>query len=368
MLIFLYSIVIITNFIFAFKVFVIPLNRSVHKSNLLIVLITFILFYLLMAGYRNNSGLTNDLLNNQAEYYLVNSFNISNYEPIFVFLMRVGGLLSLDFYSWRALMIFIALLILFVSALKWTPNPHFIFAMFGTNLLIQSSHLFRNFLALSLFFMGQCIYKYSESRYRKVFFITLFIFSGLIHASFLLYLPLLLIDTKFFKSNKHIIFYSVFFLCLLLFFFGSQIPGLNFIASKIGISRLDVYLQNRTTFGFILFILLHLLSLFSIFLIKKRQFLTKGNEISFNFQLISVIYYPLFMIDGTFIRLVRNLLLDVYSTQGEYLIDDIKDKRKINYIFFIIFFSISWVVVNYFVQSKPEIIFYPFFSDNIYFK
>ncbi|MGI1771417.1 EpsG family protein [Streptococcus uberis] len=368
MIIFLYLATVTINFIFGSKVFINPLNKYKNKYDVIVIIFTFIVFYILMSGYRNNSGLTNDVLNNQLEYNIVNSYKVSTYEPLYVILMKIGRFFYLDFYTWRNVMILWALILLFYTTLKWVQNPHFLFAMFATNLLIQSSHIFRNFLALSVFFLGLCIYKYTEKKSKKFWFIFYTILASLIHSSYLVYFAILLIDSNIYQKNKKIIYFGVAIFCLIIFFNGTQMPGIDFIISKMGVDRLVIYFQNHTRFGFILFIILHMTSLFSIWLIRKNGFKTKSNKVSLDINYITIIFYPLFMIDGTFIRLVRNLLLEIYSTQGDYLIDSTVNRKKLEYLLYTIIFSIFWFLITYFIQSKPEILYYPFFTDNIYFK
>ena len=367
MVLFIYVSLILANLFIGLRRYFHPFNKSKNRLNVIIFILSFIGFCILLIGYRNFSGLSNDLLNNQAEYNSFLNYRESGYEIIYRWLMGLGRINQLDFYTWRATVLFAGLLLHFFCIYKWLPNPHLYLSFFSMFYLIQSAELYRNFIAFVIFFTGGTIYLYSKVKHKNITFGIFILIAGFIHSSYLLYFIFLIFNRKVSQKTINMLISIVLLFCVFIFINGNKIPGLTLITSFLGDSRLMNYFDAPTRFGFIIFFLLHFSSLFLFRYMEKYGIKSEAIMLTKKMTLVTMLFFPLYMIDGTFIRIGRNLLPFLYGVQGEYILDKSSDRKKIIYLVFTFLAVSFWMYDRFFISSRPEVLFYPFFTDNIFF-
>lgn len=358
----IYFLLLLSNFLFAFRK-----RDSKKKNNIsyLLLIYSFVSMFLLLAGYRNNSGLTNDLIFNELEY---NTFSITSttYEYGYVVLMMLGKFLLLDFYLWRSVLIFCSLLLLFYTIKKYSTNPHFVLFMYSMMYLFQSAHLFRNFLAFAIFQVGISIYFYSDDNYRKFKFMVAILLAASIHSSFILYLPIIFLDSKLLNSrNIKVLTLSGLFVTMLVVIFGRKMLSTLILNSFA--SRLQVYFNSSVGLGAFLFLILHVSIIVMTYITVRVVEKNIIYERIYRFNLLFFILSPMYFIDGTFIRIARNVLPINYFLQGDYL-NDLRvplENRKL-YLILSLMLLLFWFYITYFYSSRPDVILIPFFKDNIY--
>ena len=345
------------------------------RINLPIFLLSFISIFLLIAGYRNTSGLSNDLYYYEFEYEKFLNGSLSQYEIGYRALMKLGGMVTDDFYLFRSILIFLSLLLLFISTIRNAPSPHYVIALFSTYLVILSAEQFRYFIAFSLFVVAFNTLLFSDYKLKKLTSILYLGLASSIHFSFIIYFIFIILfkEKSVGINNERILAIVTFAFCTLIFINGNTIPGLNFLISEIDDSKIQIYLSQKTEFGFILIFLLHAASLLLSGWALKMSKNTNNEKISRKIKLVhqinilSVLFFPLFMIQITFYRLVRNLLIFNYI-----LISGIAVSKTIKLNYRILFLLLSWTSVFFWIyfdlifKTPIEALLIPFFTENYY--
>ncbi|MGX7108530.1 EpsG family protein [Facklamia miroungae] len=361
-----YALLFILNLLFGIKRFFLPNNFFRARRSIFLMILSYIGCFLLIAGYRNFSGLSSDLVNNEHEYMNLITYDTSIYEPGYVLLMKAGSIFSLDFYSWRNLIIGIALLMIFIPIFKFSKNPHFVLSFFSSYLIIVSAEQFRNFIGFCVLTYGLIYYLYSDQKYKRTKFIVITIIAGTIHSLFYIYLVLVLIDKTFSLKTIHRIIFLVLVFCVFIFINNNSIPGLNILLNILGDSRATIYLSQHTRFGFAFPMLFHLINtLLSYLAFKKSK--DKSNHVNiYKANLITMIFFPLYMLQTTFSRISRNLLIINYMTQGDYIVEGRPSANKLGYVLISLIGLFIWFYFSLFYLTNPEAVFKPFFEDNIF--
>ncbi|WP_424769277.1 EpsG family protein [Paenibacillus sp. sgz302251] len=349
-------------------------NNIKINTNPLILFLSFIIVFLLMSGYRNTSGLSNDLLYTELEYKNIINGLVSNYEIGYVLLMKVGGIFTQDFYTFRSMIIGIFLLLLFWSIRKWAPSPHYVIALFSSYLVILSSEQLRYFLAFIIFVIGLLILLYSNYRHKKVIFSCFLLLASTIHFSFLVYFIFLLSDFSRKSIREKIIVSLTLLFCFIIFLNNNQIPGLSQLLESINNYKVIVYMNQSTNFGFLYPFVLHLSSILLTLWALRLTVDSKDNETIqiirnvYKLNLLVVLFFPLFMLQLTFYRLARNLLIINYFVYSQIRISKKISFSKRKLFAFMVWNSvILWIVVDLFITTSAEALLVPFFTENIYF-
>jgi hypothetical protein len=364
-----YAVVIIINIFVGRK----SRDNIKNKTNPLIFFLSFIIIFLLMAGYRNTSGLSNDLLYSELEYKNIINGLASNYEIGYVLLMKVGGIFTQDFYTFRSSIIVIFLFLLFCSIQKWAPSPHYVIALFSSYLVILSSEQLRYFLAFIIFVIGLFILLYSNYRHKKVIFSCFLLLASTIHFSFLVYFIFLLSNYSRKSKREKIIVSLTFLFCFIIFLNNNQIPGVSLLLESVDNYKLKVYMGQTTNFGFLYPFVLHLSSLLLTLWALKLTIKSKDNDALqiirnvYKLNLLVVLFFPLFMLQLTFYRLARNILIVNYFVYSQIRISKKISFSKRKLFAFMVWNSvILWIVVDLFITTSASALLIPFFTENVY--
>lgn len=349
-------------------------NNMERKTNNFIFFLSFIIIFLLMSGYRNTSGLSNDLSNNELEYLnIINGLN-SNYEIGYVLLMKVGGGFTQDFYIFRNVVIGVFLFFLFWAIRKWAPSPHYVIALFSSYLIILSSEQLRYFLAFVIFVIGLFILVYSNSKHKKIVFSCFIILATTIHLSFVIYFIFLISDFSVKSKKEKIIVTVTLIFCFIIFLNNNQIPGLSQLIKSVDNYKLVVYTSQSTNYGFLYPFVLQLSSILLTLWALKLYRKSNDNEVNpilehvYKLNLLAVLFFPLFMLQLTFYRLARNMLIVNYLVFSQIRISkNISYKNRKIFAFVVWNSVILWIVVDLIIKTPVKALFIPFFTENIYF-
>ncbi|WP_430508187.1 EpsG family protein [Rossellomorea marisflavi] len=366
----LYLIVIVANVITG----ILYRNNIKNRSNAVILFFTYIIVFLLMSGYRNTSGLSNDLFYTELEYNNIVNGLVSNYEFGYVFLMKLGGVLHQEFYTYRSIIIGVFLLFLFVAIRKWAPSPHYVIALFSSYLIILSAEQLRYFIAFSIFAIGLLILLYSNFKCKKMSFLCFTLFASTIHFSFLIYLIFIFGDFSHKTKREKIIVSVTLLFCLVIFINNNQIPGVSELLESVDNYKVSVYMGQSTNLGFMYPFVLHmssiLLSFWAIKLISKSEddeLIMRVRNV-YKINLLAVIFFPLFMLQLTFYRLARNLLLLNYFAYSQIRVSKKIDLGKKKIFAFAVWNSVVlWILVDLFIKTSADALIIPFFTENIFF-
>lgn len=160
-----YIILISINLIIGTKSMIYETNKLFkNEKSLFISIITFIGCFYLLAGYINNSGLSNDVSNGGYEYYAIEKTNASSYEIGYVLLMKLGQLFNYSYFDWRRLMFFISLFIIFLCIYYFSDNPHIIYSLFSAYLIFCQPSKLETLLPYHFFSRTFYIFIYKDQR------------------------------------------------------------------------------------------------------------------------------------------------------------------------------------------------------------
>lgn len=369
---FIYGVVIFLNILTGLKYH----GNAMKKTNSLIFFLTYVIIFLLMTGYRNTSGLSNDLSNTEFEYNNIINGLASNYEIGYILIIKAGGMFTQNFYIFRSVVIGIFLFFLFWAIRKWAPSPHYVIALFSSYLIILSAEQLRYFLAFVVFVVGLSILLYSSYKFKKIFFSLSVLLAASIHLSFLVYLVFLIssFSKKEISVREKIIVCLTILFCFIVFLNSNQIPGLSQILESVDNDKVMVYMTQSTNLGFLYPFVLHFSSIF-LSLWALRLTIKSNDEESiqvirnvYKLNLLVVLFFPLFMLQLTFYRLARNMLLVNYFIFTRIRTSKEIDFNKRKLFAFMIWNSVLlWIIVDLFIKTSPEALIIPFFTENIYF-
>lgn len=343
------------------------------KINKLVYIFSFIVTFLLLDGHRNTSGYSNDLFYNEVEFNNIINGVSSNYELGYIFLNRLGGMVTQDFYVFRRIVNGIFLFLSFWSIKKWTPNPHYVIAFYSSYLNILNSVQLRNFLASVIFQIGLFILLYSNYKNKKVIYSCALIVASTIHSSYIIYF-ILLLDGMSIKSRREKIIASLTAgFCIIVFFNNNRIPGLEQVLKLIGSEKASIYLSQTTKLGFLYPFVLHITSIILIRYALKLAIKYNNNDIEiidaiYKLNLLEVLFFPLYMVQLTFYRLARNMLIINYGVYSEIRISKgIHISRRKLFILMSWISVILWIIIDLYITTPSEALINPFFKENIYF-
>lgn len=355
-----YSIVILLNFIFAYK----------QKNSKLIIAISSVLVLLMMCGYRR--PFYGDL-DNYYYMYIGAQDNTIGMQAIFNVFRTIG----FDFYTVHY-MLLIAFWILVLWMIKvFCTNWHFPIMLMSIYYIIISADQVKNHTAF-IFLCIAIVCMYREQKLRAVIFLVL---ATTIHYSFSVYFLLVLIPRK--RANVIIkicvAFSGVFFLMTLLkvdsVFVNILMKGLGIVLQTDSMAsiKLETYFTTRTNYGFLLCIVFQLLNYY-LLKYSKNLLNVYGNawqvdicEFALKINEIGFIVFPLFVYNMQWYRIIRDLLLLNYCIYGNaYNCMKYNWAKRWGYLLVMLISVVVWLVGDLFLKTTPDLVIIPFFTNNLY--
>jgi hypothetical protein len=273
-------------------------------------------------------------------------------ESGFIFLIKISNLMGL---SYNMFLLFFSLIGLFLihSTIKlYTSNFNYIYLLYFIFPFFFDVVQIRNFMVMAIVFYSTR-YLMNTNFLSKLKFLILILFASSIQIISLVYLPFILVNIKSKKRESFIQLVSIFsiILSILILLNNKQIPFLYDLIKLTGISKLEIYFNTKTNFGFLIYWFIQLIS-FTIAYITKRyynQYTRDSNNnykliiLNYQVQLLSFIYLPLFLLNSNFIRIIRNLLLLNYLSIS--ITKDCIKNRNIKLFYIII--TLLFVLILY---------------------
>lgn len=318
-----YWIVLILNIILVFN----------NKKSKIILVIDFLLAFILFYG---------NTANNDFEYYL-RMYNEriwrSKYEIGFSFFMDVCHKLGLSYNVFLGCLwcLFGALIIKVYS--KYSNNYPFLFSLYFLYFIFIDVVQIRSFCACSLLTVA-FFYYIKGNRLMSLIIVLL---SASFHVQMLFFLPLMFLSSESILNQKMIKKGGgvIFILCILIFVLGLKNSVLSslasFFVSFLGDKDKSVYFETTTRYGFILYFLIHLASIYATFNIRKRikatipsdeETIELLNKI-ITIEMYCMICFPLIMINMNFFRLYKAIIF-INIIGWIYGIEKLKE-NKFNY-------------------------------------
>jgi hypothetical protein len=381
MTIIIHTLLCFLNFIYAFT----------KKRSKLLIFITMAGIILLIGGAGPNYSSFNhsrDYINYSISYANAEHINIfDNYNFGYNLLMKIGNLLNLDFFIFRLLIITICLILIYNFIIKkYSLNNHYVLLMYLAYPLIIDSEQLRNFIAMTLMFIALQYLK-NKSFKNNVKYLLLILISSSFHFAFMLYSLFLLKGMKNRKLLIKLLIFTTLIFTFIAVINNNNIPFLNLIIGVIEDDKVIGYLTSKTNLGYLMPILLHSLSVLLLYwssrIIKRKSTLICHNskenllnniqqELSYVdlvlwINIICILFFPLFIINLQFYRLIRNLLILNFVV---YSIASYRLKLRTFYKFLFntsVIISVAlWFYLDLIIRTNPESVLIPFFTQNFF--
>lgn len=299
------------------------------KKNNWLLVISLILIFVFMVG--NNTA--PDYLSYYNDYNQMMMQGYSNFSDIgFNFLERAFVNFGFNYCVFRGAIMLCSYTLIYKGLKYFNINIHYIISLFLLYQLFMDSMQIRNFLACSIFVYS--IHFLTENDYKgKIKYSFLILIAGSIHSSLLLYI--VFIFKEFFIRHKNIfklIIASSLLMSLVVFIFPNTTEIfyiiLNFFGKGEAATR--YFSQASKSLGFILPLLSFILYSFAFLIFNKRSYKERNNlefgKSFYVYNLISMLFLPLVIIDPTWYRIMRGLNIITYSHLW-LMYDSIEDKR-----------------------------------------
>ncbi|MBZ4644424.1 MAG: hypothetical protein JG767_2033 [Deferribacteraceae bacterium] len=384
MTLYLYLFILFINLLFAFR----------KRQSTLLTIGTLITILLFISGAGPEYIGQNDYINYKIRYDSIG--NVSLFESAqvgYTFLMKVGNLLNLDFFAFRMLVTAICLLLLYKTVIKrYAYNSNYILLMYMMYPMIIDSEHFRNFIAMTIFLVAIRFLERNLLK-DKIKFLVLVLIAFSIHTAFIFYTPLIFVNAN--DKNRLVkgIATGTIFLTIVAFLNNNQVPFLQLILKFFDDEKVIRYLSSRTNFGFLIPVILHLISIILVYwsrkVIIRKNFKTNimdelNDSINYNqkkrvadiefinlvfwINIIGIVFFPLYMMSTTFYRLARNFLILNFIV---YSIASNKLKRgsayKLIFNSTVIASVTLWLVMDLIITTRPERVLIQFFTRNLFF-
>lgn len=298
-----FAILVILNLIFAIR----------KRHSKFVFFLSFVFLWILIAGNTHNP----DLQAYKNIYYGDNR----SIELGFVLLTKLFRNMNISFEAFVAIISFFCLVMTFTTIKLYTKNLNLVMGLYMIYPFVIDAIQLRNFIATSIviFSIRYLLRNNLKNKLKYVFFIIL---AGMMHQLFFFYLLFLLIDIKKRNTKIKVIVGSSLLFSVLVFLNGNSIPLLDQIL-PISPEKYRRYFSTKLRYGFLINWSFNLLYLFLINLSKKRVSQNK-NELDvsnieryitlvFWINVVTVVFFPLYMLNVNFYRLYRNISLINYS-------------------------------------------------------
>lgn len=363
MIVFLY----ITSFIINI-IGVIKENRIIIFDILTLLIISFLL---------GRGANTPDTYN----YYIgyVNSLHLNlneTFEPGYLILQKISHYFKLDYVSFRLLLSFLGFLLIRSTIIKFTSNPHFVYLYYLFFLIFIDTEQIRNFFAFSIIVYG-FRFLIGNSQRGNIKYLVTVLLACTVHISSFVYIVFILVSLKNKKYFIRLIVFTTLLFCIFIYIGGNSLSFIREIINNFdsGRGKYDAYIEGQTKLGFLYAFLLHFYNMYIVS--YTRNLFLKANSLDANknafveliywINLISIVFFPLFMLNLQFIRLVRNLLIVNYIVFSLLPRSSVKLKKKYRYIqLMILINTFLWFYYTFIIQDHIDDILIPFFDNSIF--
>ena len=282
----------------------------VKKYPKFVFLIDFLFFLLLFYGTTS----TNDY-----SYYVLmyeKGLNLTSYEIGFNTILKLIQYTGVSFQGCMGIIwVIFGGIIIFVFS-RYTKNYPLFFSLYLIYLVFIDIIQIKSFCATAILTLAFHFY-FSGKKIKYLFFT---IVAASIHIEMLFFIPLIFLNSSKLKSQKFVkrCGQGILVTCVI-FFFARDF--LNSIISHYGISLINalggsdktVYFMTSTNIGFLLYFVLHLVTIYITFFLKKKSSMSnfailnkcKMIEQVQLLQFYCLLCFPLIMVNMNFYRLYR---------------------------------------------------------------
>ena len=361
----IYGVVLLLNLIVS--------HKQKKSNNMLILTVAFIM--ILWVG--NTDG--PDIYNYINNYTIANHGLISGTNQfLYYWSMRFFNQLGLTFFQYRFVINIIGIGIILFTLQNIGTNVHLVVVLYLLQLVFLDGIQIRNFSAVPFLLMGLlCLLK--QVKHWRILFVLFIVIASQFHVSFLVYLVFLLLPTWNYKRSRMLKIHGLVGLVLTasIFRFRNQLSSIVAALNVIDTGRAINYSSASTNMGALIPITLQLFGVYITLYVYKRMertssVYTEKPELVRDTGVCKYIYWlnllacyllPFSIIQLTFYRLVRNILLINYSSIGigkKYF-------KGTNLTILTFFYLGSWMITEFVLLNTFDNIVIPFFESNMFF-
>lgn len=345
------------------------LSAFSKKHSKIIFNLTFIFIWILYFGNNDNP----DLINYESIY----NGNDLNIEKGFKFIIQLSKHFNIDFKLFICIISLICLFLIFSTVSKFTTNINYVIALYIIYPFVFDVIQLRNFIAMSIIIFS-IRFLFKNDIKNKIYYVICVCLAASIHKLMLVYIIFLFINLK--NKNRLIKVMIVFtmFFCALIFLNGNAISFLNKVM-PLSEEKYNYYFSNKLRYGFLIYWSFSLLYLLLVYISRKRVKYNWGStekysdslrfvDLVFWINVLSVTFFPLYMLNIDFYRLFRNLSIlnyTVYAITNDSYIKT-TNKGKFTYNFYVI--GGLALMFIYDVGRNYGHVFKPILENNIFIK
>lgn len=295
------GVLLFLSFIFSFS------KKNTEIFSLLLMIFAWVIFWgnLYNPDYVAYSNL----------YYTNSRLAYSNIENGYIYLVKLGNYLGLSYQMFLMIVTFICYMLIHSTVKRYASNFNVVYLMYFIFPFFIDVVQIRNFIMMSILIYS---IKYLVDEAPLKYFI-LILLASTFHNTAFIYLTFLLINKDKGKLLIRAIVSVSFTISMLMLLNSKQIPFINYIIVN-GSEKLNIYLETKTNYGFLLYWCLQIIS-FLIILITKKLYFKYTKELVNNsaknrymnliywINIIGFLYYPMYLINSSFLRLIRNILI-----------------------------------------------------------
>ncbi len=333
-----------------------------RKSPVFFKWFLFLFMWMLFAGNYDNAD-----YERYAFYYnsMISSgvFSLPQvyFEPGFLICMKLSAISGLSYSNFLFVISFVGLFLIAISVRKETSRPEFVYFFYLIYPFFFDIVQVRFFLATAVFVHALGYLTEGKKRCLVKYVIGVFLASSF-HVSAFIYLPVGL----FHRIGAKWIF---------LFSFAFSSIGIVLVSTKIlpflsltGF-RVEHYLKFSTNVGFYFYIFTQICLIYLVFtsrsMLARRGMCSCFVDTVFKINLFSIVFFPLLLVDSSFTRLYRMVLIPTYVVLS---IAVVACRPKERFVFFVksasVVFLIGSVMVWY-INNRH--VFAPIMEKNVFF-
>jgi len=333
--------------------------------------ISFLLLFFMWILYWANT-MNPDYVNYTNVYNEIQSgasvFDKSNYEIGYRLIIQAAVLLGINYETYLAILTICSFLLIHSTVKKYCQNYNYIYLLYFIFPFFLDVVQIRNFIIMAIFiYASKYLYDYSIKS--KLKYIILILLASTIHLAAMFYLPMVIIG----RNRKYLI-HSVALLsilsCVFIVINNKQIPYINELAISMSSNeKIYNWLQINTNWGFLQSWFLQTASFLMMLysrLMLKRKFPEsiehyKANkavvfvELVYLINLMSFIYFPLYIFASTFARLMRNLLLLNYISFA-IVNENIRGRNKLLFNVFVVGYVLVFFLVELYIPYSEGVL------------
>ena len=361
----IYGVVLLLNLIVS--------HKQKKSNSVLILTVAFIM--ILWVG--NNDG--PDIYNYINNYTIAKHGLISGTNQfLYYWSLRFFNQLGFTFFFFFFVINIIGISIILFTLQSISTNIHLVLVLYLLHLVFLDGIQIRNFAAVPFLLMGLlCLLK--QIKHWRILFVLFIVIASQFHVSFLVYLVFLLLPTWNYTRSRMLKIHGLvgIVLTVSIFRFRSHLSSIVAALNVIDTGRAINYSSASTNMGALIPITLQLFGVFITWYVYKRMertsfVYTEEPELVRDMGVCKYIYWlnllacyllPFSIIQLTFYRLVRNILLINYASIGigkKYF-------KGTNLTVLTIFYLGSWMIAEFVLLNTFDNIVFPFFQSNMLF-